>query len=225
LYLGAVSFLGLSLADLLRIQSAQASEAGPAAKTKAVSCILIWLDGGPSHLDTFDLKPNAPAEVRGDFKPIGTSVAGVQICEHLPRTAQMMGEVALVRSLTHELGNHDTGSRYLLTGRRPSAATEYPSLGSVIAKESDNTVAAVPPYVAIPAAVQAAGAGYLPGAYSPFSVGGDPSRADYRVRDLDAPEGVSFDRFDRRRTMLETIDGFSRGVERQSRNRGPGCVL
>jgi hypothetical protein len=213
LYLGAVSFLGLSLADLLRIQSAQASEAGPAAKTKAVSCILIWLDGGPSHLDTFDLKPNAPAEVRGDFKPIGTSVAGVQICEHLPRTAQMMGEVALVRSLTHELGNHDTGSRYLLTGRRPSAATEYPSLGSVIAKESDNTVAAVPPYVAIPAAVQAAGAGYLPGAYSPFSVGGDPSRADYRVRDLDAPEGVSFDRFDRRRTMLETIDGFSRGVE------------
>ena len=80
----------------------------------------------------------------------------------------------------------------------------------MVAREADSSGAAVPPYVAIPAAVEAAGAGYLPGAYSPFSVGEDPSHADYRVRDFDAPEGVTFDRFERRRTMLKTIDEFSR---------------
>jgi hypothetical protein len=209
LHLGVVSCLGLSLADVLR---AQAANPISPARNKSVSCILIWLDGGPSHLDTFDPKPEAPVEVRGDFKPIGTSVAGIQICEHLPRTARMMSDLALIRSLTHELGNHDTGSRYLLTGHKPSPATDYPSLGSVVAKEEKNQ-AIVPPYVAIPAAVQAAGPGYLPGAYSPFSVGGDPSRPDYRVRDLDTPEGVSFDRFSRRREMLAKIDEYSRHVE------------
>ena len=213
LHLGVIAGLGLSLADLLRLQSTRAAGAGLGSRPKAVSCVLIWLDGGPSHLDTFDPKPNAPAEVRGDFKPIGTSVGGIQICEHLPRTARVMGDVALVRSLTHELGNHDTGSRFLLTGHRPMPATEYPSLGSIVAREADGSGAALPPYVAIPAAVEAAGSGYLPGAYSPFAVGGDPSRADYRVRDLDAPEGVSFDRSARRRTMLETIDQFSEHVE------------
>ena len=208
LRVGVVSCLGLSLSDILRAQAS--SPANPASK-KAVSCILIWLDGGPSHIDTFDPKPEAPVEVRGDFKPIATSVAGVRICEHLPRTARIMSDVALIRSLTHELGNHDTGSRYLLTGHKPSPATDYPSLGSVVAKESDKTI--VPPYVAIPGAVPAGGAGYLPGNYSPISVGGDPSHADYRVRDLDTPEGVSFDRFSRRREMLAKIDAYSRQVE------------
>src|SRR5687768_7855559 len=112
LHLGVVSCLGLSLADVLRLRSKHAAGAGPGPQARAVSCILVWLDGGPSHLDTFDPKPDAPAEVRGDFKPIGTKVDGVQICEHLPRTAQVMDQVALVRSLTHELGNHDTGSHF-----------------------------------------------------------------------------------------------------------------
>ena len=213
LHVGVISGLGLSLATLLRLQSARAAGAGHGSRPKAASCILIWLDGGPSHLDTFDPKPNAPAEVRGDFDPIGTSVAGIQICQHLPRTARVMGDVALVRSLTHELGNHDTGSRYLLTGHRPTPVTEYPSLGSIVAKEAGGSDAALPPYVAIPSAVEAAGAGYLPGACSAFSVGGDPSRPGYRVRDLDAPEGVSIDRLSRRRTMLQRIDQFSEHVE------------
>jgi hypothetical protein len=213
LHLGVISGLGLSLADLLRLQSAHARAAGTASRPKSVSCILIWLDGGPSHLDTFDPKPNAPAEVRGDFKPIGTSVGGIQICEHLPQTARVMGDVALVRSLSHELGNHDTGSRYLLTGHRPTPVTEYPSLGSIVAKEADGSAGTLPAYVTIPSAVESAGVGYLPGAYSPFSVGGDPSRPDYRVRDLEAPEGVSFDRFERRRSLLKTVDDFSRNVE------------
>ncbi|MBI3880846.1 MAG: DUF1501 domain-containing protein [Verrucomicrobia bacterium] len=211
LHLGALSCLGLSLADLLRFQSLAAN---PRAQ-RDVSCILIWLDGGPSHLEMFDLKPDAPIEVRGEFKPIATSVPGIRICEHLPRTAQMMRDVALIRSLTHELGNHDTGSHYLLTGHRPTPVVQYPSLGSIVAKETGFT-RPLPPYVAIPEAVNAARAGYLPGAFSPFAIGGDPSKADYKVRDLEPPESVGFERVTRRQTMQQQLDNFSRQVETNS---------
>jgi hypothetical protein len=220
LHLGVLSCLGLSLADLFRARAARAADAGGARREpKAVSCILIWLDGGPSHLEMFDPKPDAPVEIRGEFKPIDTAVPGIRICEHLPRTAKAMKEVALVRSLTHELGNHDTGSHYLLTGHRPAPVVEYPSLGSLVVREV-GFEGVVPPYVAIPSAVKSAGAGYLPGAYSPFSVGGDPAKRGYRVRDLDPPEGVSFDRLERRRTMLQTLDGFSRHVEQSPATAG-----
>ena len=128
LHLGLLTTLGVSLADVLRLQAAD----GPKPRG-ATSCILIWLDGGPSHLDTFDPKPDAPSEIRSPFQAIATSVAGVQICEHLPRTARVMGEVALIRSLTHELGNHDTGTQFLLTGHRPTPALQYPCIGSVVA--------------------------------------------------------------------------------------------
>jgi hypothetical protein len=209
LHLGALSCLGLSLADLFRFQ---ALAEGPQAK-RDLSCILIWLDGGPSHIETFDPKPDAPIEIRGDFKPISTSVDGIQICEHLPRTAKIMREVALVRSLTHELGNHDTGSHYLLTGHRPTPVVQYPSLGSIVAKET-GVARALPPYIAIPESVAAAGPGYLPGAFSPFAIGGDPSKPDYKVRDLEPPESISFDRVSRRRNMQQALDDFARNVER-----------
>ena len=206
LHLGVLSSLGLSLADLLRLQAAP-----PAARPK--SCILLWLDGGPSHLDTFDPKPDAPSEVRSQFKAIATSVPGLQICEHLPLTAKVMREVALIRSLTHELGNHDTGTRFLLTGHRPTPALEYPSLGSLVAHES-RSAAAIPPYVAIPADAvggnsNAARSGYLPGAFSAFNTGPDPAR----VRDLTLPEGVSFARSEQRRDMLAKMDAFTREIE------------
>ncbi len=217
LHLGTLSCLGVSLADLFRFQAAAADQSRQVRSPKDISCILIWLDGGPSHLETFDLKPDAPREIRGDFNPISTSVSGIQICEHLPRTAQVMREVALVRSLTHELGNHDTGARYMLTGHRPAPALEYPSLGSILARET-GFGGTMPPYLAIPndgvgGESGAARAGYLPGAYAAFSVGGDPSRGDYKVRDLDSPEGINFQRSQRRQTMLKSIDDFSRAVE------------
>jgi hypothetical protein len=206
LKLGVLSYLGLSLPDFLRLQAAHAQNPKP--RTQNPSCILIWLDGGPSHLDTFDLKPDAPSEVRGDFKPIPTNVSGIQICEHLPRIAQVMDKAALIRSVTHELGNHDTGSHYLLTGHRPTPVIEYPSLGSVIAKET-GFHRAMPPYVAIPEAVPSAKSGYLPASFSPFSVGNDPSQ----VRDLQPPEGVRFEQIDRRKAMVKTLDTFARHVE------------
>ncbi|MBI1841401.1 MAG: DUF1501 domain-containing protein [Verrucomicrobia bacterium] len=208
LHLGVLTALGVSLSDLLRLQGAE----GPGAP-RATSCILLWLDGGPSHLDTFDPKPEAPSEIRSPFGSIPTSVPGVRICEHLARTAKVMGDVALIRSLTHELGNHDTGARFLLTGHRPTPALQYPSLGSVVAHElrSDS---AMPPYIAIPNDAVGgdsggARAGYLPGAFSAFNVGDDPSRA----RDLNPPEGVSFSQADHRRDMLRRMDALSRAVE------------
>ena len=124
-----------------------------------------------------------------------------------------MRDVALIRSLTHELGNHDTGTRFLLTGHRPTPAFNYPSLGSLVAHES-HTTSAIPPYVAIPGDgvggnSNAARAGYLPSAFSAFSTGPDPSH----VRDLTPPEGVSFDRSERRREMLTKMDEFTRQIE------------
>jgi hypothetical protein len=220
LHLGLLTTFGLTVTDLFRLQ-ANAAAPAPARSAKATSCILIWLDGGPSHLDTFDPKPDAPSEVRSQFNTIKTSVPGLHICEHLPRTADAMRDVALIRSLTHELGNHDTGTRFLLTGHRPSPALEYPSLGSIVAHDRGFTDA-MPPYVAIPSdavggSSNAARSGYLPGAFGAFNVGNDPSR----VRDLQSPEGVSFARGEHRREMLQKMDGFSRHVEEgpATRNR------
>jgi hypothetical protein len=200
--------LGFSLADLFRLGASDSVRKG-----KAQSCILIWLDGGPSHLDTFDPKPEAPSEVRSLFRAIPTAVPGIKICEHLPRTAKMMKEVALIRSLTHELGNHDTGTRFMLTGNRPVPSLEYPSLGSIVVREKEAR-SALPAYVAIPndgvgGNSNAARAGFLASSYSAFNVGNDPAH----VRDLHPPEGVSFLRSERRREMLLKMDGFTRAVE------------
>jgi len=206
LQLGMLSALGMSVTDLLRWQAL----AAPAKRD--ISCILIWLDGGPSHLDMFDPKPNAPKEVRGPFGVTPTALPGVRISEHLPLTAKAMGEIALVRSLTHELGNHNTGRHYLMTGHRPTPVVAYPSLGSVLAKET-GFKRQLPPYVIVPQPVEYSQAGYLPGAYGPFSVGGDPSKPDFRVRDLNAPEGVSITAEAQRRDALRQLDEFSREVE------------
>jgi hypothetical protein len=207
LHLGMLSGLGMSLTDLLRWQAL-----AKAPEKRATSCILIWLDGGPSHMDMFDPKPDAPKEVRGPFGTIPTAVPGVRICEHLPLTAKAMGDIALVRSLTHELGNHNTGRHYLLTGHRPTPVVTYPSLGSVLAEET-GFQHALPPYIIVPQAVEFSQAGYLPGAYAPFSVGGDPSKPNFRVRDLDAPKGVTISIEARRRDMLQSLDKFSAEVE------------
>jgi hypothetical protein len=223
LKLGLLTGFGLTLTDLLRLQSASADTPSPNTRTPVtnhqspttnLSCILLWLDGGPSHLDTFDPKPDAPAEIRGDFKAISTNVDGIQICEHLLRTAQVMNHVALIRSLTHELGNHDTGSHFLLTGHRPTPVLEYPGLGSIVAKET-GLGRSLPPYIAIPEPVAAAKAGYLSAAYDPYAVGPDPSC----VRDLQRPEGVWFDRIERRRDFVKRLDDFSRHVEENATTR------
>lgn len=204
LHLGSITSLNLGLCGWMRGR-AEAAQA-PA----ATSCILIWLDGGPSHLDMFDPKPDAPREIRGPFGAIETSVPGVRIGEHLPKTARQMHHVALIRSLTHEFGNHDTGSSYLLTGRRPSTSVTYPSLGSLTARAAGNR-SELPAYIAAPDPVAALGSGELPGSWRPFSIGGDPSKPGFQVRDLTPSGDVPVDRL---RERLDIVRRLNEKTER-----------
>src|SRR5947209_14820890 len=111
LKVGTLSAVGLSLPELLRLREAAAAEG-----RKPANMIFLWLDGGPSHLETFDLKPEAPAELRGEFKPIETKVKGIRICEHLPKTAQAMDLFCILRSVTHNDSNHGAGNHLMTTG-------------------------------------------------------------------------------------------------------------
>ncbi|MFN7334223.1 MAG: DUF1501 domain-containing protein, partial [bacterium] len=118
-------------------------------RSKAKSCILLWLDGGPSHLETFDVKPDAPAEVRGPFQPIATNVIGTYLSELLTRTAKVTDKIAIIRSMTSPLGEHGIANQYMLSGYKPNSVIDYPSYGSVLSKvrASENVL---PPYIAIP---------------------------------------------------------------------------
>ena len=214
--IGGLTALGLTLPELLKLQAASAAEIGKTTPPKAKKCILVWLDGGPSHLETFDLKPDAPAEVRGPFKPIATSVSGIQICELLPRTAALMNKAAIIRSVTSPLGEHNFGAHYLLTGYKPTPVVEYPSFGSVVAHLSGSQEV-LPRHIAVPnfrvGGGKQAGQGYLPAATRPFSVGGDPAKPEFGVRDLDFYPGLDAERVERRRKFLAALDRFSQGVE------------
>jgi hypothetical protein len=223
---GGLAALGLGLADLVRLRAAAEGHSASPSLGRAKHCILLWLDGGPSHLETFDLKPEAPAEVRGPFQPIATSVPGIQICELLPETAKRMDRVAIIRSMTSPLGEHNFGAHYLMTGYRPTPAVEYPSIGSVAAQVRGEGV--LPRHIAVPdfrvGGGKLSGNGFLSEASRPFAVGGDPAKPDFRVRDLDFYPGVERARIDRRRKFLAALDGFQRGVEEGSAADGTRSV-
>jgi Protein of unknown function (DUF1501) len=200
LRMGCLAPLGLTMAEWFQRRSLAA--ATPTVHAK--SCILIWLDGGPSHLETFDLKPDAPSEVRGPFKPIKTNVNGIEISELLTRTAMICDKLAIVRSMTSPLGEHGLANKYLLTGYKPSPVLEYPSYGSVLLHTRKQS-SILPGYITIPEG-KFAGAGYLGGSVEPFATAGDPSKPDFRVRDLDFFPGVDEVRIDRRREFLARFD-------------------
>jgi len=210
LRVGGLTALGLGLTDLF----------GPRALGKsstAKSCILLWLDGGPSHLETFDPKPNAPSEVRGPFRSISTNVSGIELSECLSLTAKIMDKVAIIRSMTSPLGEHGLANHYLLTGYQPTPVLQYPSYGSVLAHER-NEKHVLPPYIAVPDAGPMAGAGYLGAAVSPFAVGGDPAKPGFQVRDLDFYPGVDQERTDRRREFVAQLDRLHKQVDKDQPN-------
>lgn len=212
LTVGSLTTLGLSLTRWFRCQSLAAAEP----KTKASnlrSCILIWLDGGPSHLETFDPKPEAPREVRGPFGTISTKVPGITLCELLPETAAHMREVAIVRSVTSPLGEHNFGTHYMLTGYRPTPVIEYPTFGAVVSHQQgiDQTL---PAHVAVPdfrvGGSKLSGYGFLPARTAPFPVGGDPAKPDFQVQDLEFAPGLSAVRLSRRQRFVNTLDAWDR---------------
>jgi len=208
---GLFGVCGLGLVDLLRLRSLSV-EMGLKTTGRARNCILIWLAGGASHIDTFDPKPEAPADVRGEFKPIDTSVPGVKISEVFPILARSMDRVTLIRSITSPEADHDRAAHHLLTGYRPMPALVYPSYGSVVAKTRETGRSGLPPYVAIPDAPLFSSSGYLTPAYDPFAVSGDPNQDGFRVSNLTPPDRVTLDRLRRRKSMVKSLDDFSRDV-------------
>lgn len=208
-------FAGLpSLALATRPRFSGGSVYQPTAK----NCILIWLDGGPSHLETFDVKPNAPQEVRGPLEAIETSVPGISICECLPRTAALMKHVALIRSVTSPLGEHNLGAHYLLSGYQPGPVLEYPSFHAV-ASHLRTQRSLLPSNIAIPnyriGGQGVSGFGYLPPSSRAFAVG-DPAVPDFKVPDLALREGLSIDTLQRRREFSEKIRQLRMATEKDS---------
>jgi len=216
LRVGVLSAWGLGLSDVLRLRAA-AEEAraygeGKKLPVRAKSCILIWMAGGPSHIDTWDPKPDAPTDVKGEFAPIDTSVPSTKISEVFPKLAGTLSRATLIRSMTSPEADHDRAAHHLLTGYRPSPALVYPSFGSVLARARGFSESTLPAYVAVPDAPLFSSSGYLTPAYDPFTVGGDPNQAGFRVRDLTPPDRLTLDRLRRRRGMVKTLDQFARDV-------------
>lgn len=201
---GSLGFLGLTLPELMHMQEVAAAPKG--GKAKAV--ILMWMGGGPSHLDTWDPKPEAPKDYRGEFDALTVKGGGFQISEHLPKMAAQGDKFSVLKSVTHPEGAHERGTTYMLTGYRQIPGFEYPGYGSVVAKEK-GWQNQMPPYVAVPGVVGDAGAGYLGAEGSPFSAG-DPGAGNYQVKDIVLPDAVSGDRLARRREFLASADNMVR---------------
>ena len=214
LQLGVAGLAGGSFANLLQLRETCAAH--PPANKKPSSCILIWMDGGPTHFETFDPKPEAPVEIRGEFQPINTNVAGIQICEHLPQLASIANKYAIVRSVCHNQGNHGAGNHYMMTGAPPripvgcgAFVSFHPSLGSVAAKERP-APHGLPPYFSMPSMSRSGGPNFLGAKYAPFVVGGDPNNKHFRVRDVELPNGITDDRFGARRDLRHLVDRLPR---------------
>lgn len=203
---GVLSLGGLTLANYTRLASAGALKNG-----KAERAIFIELPGGPSHLDTFDMKPDAPAEIRGSFNPIATNVPGIQISEHLPKLAKVADKFAILRGVSHTRAAHRIGREYINTGSKPVPALEYPSYGSVLAKErpSDQTL---PSHVAIPRSSQ--GAGFLGIRYAALETNSSPKfGSPYSVRGISLSDGIGVDEVRRRQGLLKKLDRRFAGLE------------
>jgi uncharacterized protein (DUF1501 family) len=209
--------LGLTLPQLLTCQ-ARAAEQGKA--TKDMSLIFLFLRGGASHLETFDLKPDAPAEFRGEFKPIATNVSGIQISEHLPRVAKCMDKISLIRSFRHHNSDHGPADHYILTGYFPQAGfnpnlkpnNQRPAHGAVIARKLGPR-GSVPPYVCLPKQHPSTGPAYLGAAAAPFVIDADPNAPDFAVPDVVPPLALEARRLDDRKGLLAQLDRFQQGGE------------
>ena len=214
LQVGAIGGLGLTLTDFFRLESALADQKHYESKEgTAKSVIFIFLPGGMAHQETFDPKPFAPLEYRGPLSSIETKMAGVRFGQHLKRTAQVADKITVCRSMTHGEAAHERGTHNMFTGYRPSPALEYPSMGSVVAHEfgpRNN----LPPYILIPNQPSPyAGTGYLSSSYAGFTLGDDPARQGFKVRDLNLPGGIDSQRFSRRQKLLDVVNQQFRAAE------------
>lgn len=211
LKVGSISFLGLGLTEFLALKAAADTPTKPKSKgtDKEMSVILLWMAGGPSHVDTWDPKPKAGADIHGPFDAIKTNAPGMIISEHLPKMAKVADKFSVIRSISHGDGAHERAQHYMQTGYLPIPTLEFPSYGAVIAKEK-GMANNLPPYVTLLGRDgEGYGAGYLGASYNAFFAG-NPNDGNYRVPDLPLPAGVNKSRLDRRRALLTTLDTLAR---------------
>jgi len=218
LELGTLGLAGLGLGDLLRLRA----EANPRGSEPDTSVIFVWLPGGPPHTETFDLKPDAPLEYRGEMNPIATTVPGLQICEHLPQLAQTAQQYSIIRSISHGFADHGGGHKKFLTGRDPLQPTgfvnDYPMAGSMVAHMRQRRNVGVPNYVCVcdngrtQVDTFSFGAAYLGPGMTPFTVGGDPGAAGFQVQNLAITSEMAA-RLDDRQRLLQGLDRFQRRVD------------
>ena len=214
LKLGLHTFVAGGLVGALRTQ-ALAADASPI-KRKAKACILIWLDGGPSHYETFDPKPDAPLEIRGSFDSIATKIKGVRFSQHMKRLAAIADKFAVIRSIQHNQGNHGAGNHYMMTGAPPripvgcgAFVSFHPSLGSVTAREV-GAPQGIPAYFSMPSMTRSGGPNFLGAQYAPFVVPGDPNSSSFRVRDVSLPGSLTGERYMARRDVRSELDQMQR---------------
>jgi Protein of unknown function (DUF1501) len=213
--LGLGGFLGMSFADGL-LRRAMAAETDSVRKVEAKSCILIWLDGGPTHYETFDPKPLAPMEVRGEFESISTKIGGAFFSQHLTRLAAIADKLAIVRSICHNQGNHGAGNHYMMTGAPPripvgcgAFVSFHPSLGSATAHARGHKDG-LPAYFSIPSMTRSGGPNFLGAQYAPFVVPDNPNSDSFRVRDVALPGGITDERFMTRESIRSRVDRLPR---------------
>lgn len=206
---------GVGMAQLMSMR-AQAAKARGLASAEQVNCILVWLDGGPSHYETFDPKPTAPQDIRGEFKSIPTCVPGVHFCETMPLLAKSFDKFTVVRSICHKDPNHGGGNHYMMTGAPTPVpvgcgafVSFHPSFGSMVSN-SRGVRGGLPAYMSLPSVSRSGGPNFLGAQHAPFVIGGNPESASFRVRDVAIPQDISEGRAMHRNQLRESLDGLKR---------------
>ena len=220
LQIGAGGLFGLGFVDLLRLRANAGLPGAAPSAGQNINCILIWLDGGPSHYETFDPKPEAPSEIRGDFKAIDTSATGVRFSEAVPELAKVANKLTVVRSICHKDPNHGGGNHYMMTGAPtpvPVACgafvTFHPSFGSVVSYHR-GIQDGLPAYISIPQVSRSGGPNFLGGKHAPFVIDGYPNSDSFKVRDVVLPSEISEGRAASRRELRGTLDRMKRYADK-----------
>ncbi|MEX2578165.1 MAG: DUF1501 domain-containing protein [Verrucomicrobiales bacterium] len=205
--LGALG--GLGLTDMLKLQTR-------AARSNNTRCILIWLDGGPSHYETFDPKPDAPSEIRGEFGTVPTAVPGVHFCDKFPQLAKTFDKFTVIRSIAHSQNNHGAGNHYLMTGRPTpvpvgcgAVVTFHPSFGSVVSTHRQ-APDGMPSYVSTPRMTRSGGPNFLGAQHAPFVISDNPDKENFRVRDVTLPKEIEQGRSKSRVELRRSLDKLQR---------------
>ena len=215
--LKAGSLAGVGLAEVLWMQEAFAAAKGKQAKD--INCIFLFALGGMPHQDMWDVKPEAPSEVRGDFNPISTKVPGIHVSDVLPGIAGITDKLAILRSLTHVDSDHGRGYHVMMTGKQPGAGdfngnqnnNHHPCLGSMVSRLGKT--GELPPYISVPNFLNSGGPSFLGPSFGPFVIEADPAAPDFSVRDITLPTPISTDRNARRQAVLREINRFERQAE------------